>query len=404
MELIAKLEGHEDTVNQASILKDEDGVLSISEDKTIRIWLKRERGNYWPSVCHLLPYAPTCFHFDQDLKRLFVGLDSGTISEFIVTDDFNRIEHQRYFSSHQGKVTDILFSSTCKWLLSVGRDKQFHLDDSERGSRISGFSLQNPCTAIQFDSQSKHVFISEQSGQIIMLKLEQNVCKQITTLHGHQTSINYLLWEPLNKWLFSAGSDHMIICWDIGGKKGNAYELQGHKASVTSLCYSKISKMLLSGGEDCTVVGWNMEAKRMETPQWSESDTCQRCNRPFFWNFKAMYETKTIGLRQHHCRNCGKAICGDCSQRRTQIPVLGFEFAVRVCDDCFPLFSDVTRKPLAKIFNAPSRVNCMDLNESRGLLLTSGYDRTISLSMVKFLAPAASSSADIAAAGSARSS
>lgn len=400
MELVARLEGHEDIINQACIIKDEDGVLSISEDKTIRIWLKRERGSYWPSVCHLLPYAPTCFYFDQDLKRLFVGLDSGTISEFLVTDDFNRIEHQRYFSSHQGKVTGILNSSTCKWLLSVGRDKQFHLDDSETGSRLSSHSFQNPLTAIQFDPQSKHVFVSEQNGQITMLKLEaassstsssasNYSCKHITTLHGHQASIRSLLWEPLNKWLFSAGSDHLIICWDIGGRKGSAYELQGHRARVTSLCYSKLSKSLLSGGEDCTIVAWNMDVKRTEIPQWSESDLCQRCNKPFFWNFKQMYETKTIGLRQHHCRNCGKAVCGDCSQRRTTIPTLGFEFQVRVCDDCFPLFSDATRKPLAKFFSAQHHVNCMDINESKQLLLTTGYDKTISLSTVNWsgLAP-----------------
>lgn len=377
MELVARLEGHEDIINQACILTEEDGVLSISEDKTIRIWLKRERGSYWPSVCHLLPFAPTCFHFDQTLKRLFVGLESGTISEFSVTDDYNRIQHERYFSSHQGKVSGILFSSTCKWLLSVGRDKQFHWDDSETGTKLGSFSFQNSCTAVQFDSQSKHVFVSEQNGQITMLKLEQNSCKHITTLHGHQSSIRALLWEPLNKWLLSAGSDHMIICWDIGGCKGAAYELQGHRAKVTSLCYSKANNILLSGGEDCTVVAWNMDAKRMETPQWSESDNCQRCNKPFFWNFRAMYDTKTLGDRQHHCRNCGKAICSDCSQHKSTIPTLGFEFPVRVCDDCFPLFSEASKKPLAKFLNAQHHVNCMDLNESRSLLLTTGYDRTI---------------------------
>jgi hypothetical protein len=379
MELVARLEGHEDCINQATILKDEDGVISISNDKTIRIWLKRERGSYWPSVCHLLPFAPTCFHFDQNLKRLFVGLENGTISEFLVTDDFNRIEHQRYFSSHQSKVTGILYSSTCRLLLSVGKDKQFHWDDSESGTRLGSHSFQNSCTAVQFDSQSKHVFVSEQNGQISMLKLEQNSCRHITTLHGHSASIKSLLWEPFNKWLFSAGSDGVITCWDIGGCKGAAYELQGHRNRIGALCYSRMNKMLISGGEDCAIIAWNMEAKRMEAPQWSESDDCQRCKRPFFWNLKSMYETKTIGLRQHHCRNCGKAVCGDCSQRRSTIPLIGFEYQVRVCDECFPLFSDATRKPLARFFSATHHVNCMDLNESKAMLLTSGYDRTITL-------------------------
>lgn len=380
MELLARLEGHEDIINQACILEDEDGILSISEDRTIRIWLKRERGSYWPSVCHLLPSSPACFHFDQSQKRLFVGLDNGTITEFAVTDDFNRIEHKRFFSSHSGKVTGILQASLCKLLLSVGRDKQLHWSDSETGTLFGTNPFQNNCTAVQFDPQSRHVFVAEQNGQITMLKLEDNNrCRLITVLRGHQSSVRSLLWEPLNKWLFSGGSDKVIICWDIGGCKGSAYELAGHRNRLGALCYSNACKSLLSGGEDCAVISWNMEAKRQETPHWSESDTCQRCNRPFFWNLRAMYELQTIGSRQHHCRNCGKAICGDCSLRESTIPQLGFEYPVRVCDDCFPLFSETSRRPLAKYFAARHHVNCMDLNEKNSILLTTGYDRTITL-------------------------
>lgn len=382
MEPLARLEGHDNIINQACILKEEDGVLSISDDKTIRIWLKRERGSYWPSVCHLLPYPPTCFYFEEETKRLFVGLESGTISEFNVNEDYNRIEHKRYFSSHQGKVTGILYTTICHWLFSVGRDKQFHCDDSETGVRVIGYSLQNPCTAIQFDVQSKHVFVAEQNGQITMLKLEQNSCKHITTMHGHQATIRSLLWEPTNKWLFSASSDNLIICWDIGGLKGAAYELNGHRSRVTSLSYRIQDKTLFSGGEDCIIIAWNMNVKREETHQWSDSDNCQRCHRPFFWNFRSMYETKTIGLRQHHCRKCGKAVCADCSQRKTNIPMMGFEYEVRVCDDCFPLFSDSNRKPLAKLYQAQHHVNNMDFNETKGLLLTTGYDRTMQLSKI----------------------
>lgn len=40
-------------------------------------------------------------------------------------------------------------------------------------------------------------------------------------------------------------------------------------------------------------------------------------------------------LVQHHCRKCGKAVCGKCSSKRTAFPVMGFEFPVRVCDACF---------------------------------------------------------------------
>lgn len=42
---------------------------------------------------------------------------------------------------------------------------------------------------------------------------------------------------------------------------------------------------------------------RKAAPDWVEADTCQLCAKPFFWNLKAMFEQKALGVnRQHHCR------------------------------------------------------------------------------------------------------
>ena len=36
----------------------------------------------------------------------------------------------------------------------------------------------------------------------------------------------------------------------------------------------------------------------VQTPEWAEADACQKCDMPFFWNMKAMWEKKTMGRRQ----------------------------------------------------------------------------------------------------------
>lgn len=36
----------------------------------------------------------------------------------------------------------------------------------------------------------------------------------------------------------------------------------------------------------------------LQTPEWVESDSCQKCGIPFFWNFKSMWEKKQVGVRQ----------------------------------------------------------------------------------------------------------
>ena len=47
----------------------------------------------------------------------------------------------------------------------------------------------------------------------------------------------------------------------------------------------------------------------------------------------------THDLKQHHCRNCGKVVCGACSSQKVVIPGLDMQKAERVCSQCFDAIS-----------------------------------------------------------------
>lgn len=120
-----------------------------------------------------------------------------------------------------------------------------------------------------------------------------------------------------------------------------------------------------------------MNQTRKETPEWSESDTCQLCSRPFFWNLRAMMDQRQLGLRQHHCRFCGKAVCDRCSANRQIIPVMGFENNVRVCDPCNTVLQGMERPSRATFHDVKHAVVAMHLDEPRKRILTVGQDRLI---------------------------
>uniref|UniRef100_U5ENG3 FYVE-type domain-containing protein n=1 Tax=Corethrella appendiculata TaxID=1370023 RepID=U5ENG3_9DIPT len=379
-ELLSKLEGCNDDIN-ASILigGDSDGVISVCDDKTIRVWLKRDSGQYWPSICQYMPSACSSLDYFPETRQLFIGQDNGTISQFLLSDDCNSLTPVKEYLAHQGRITAVVFVKPNDWILSAGKDKFFSYHCTISGQRIGCYTFESMCLAMQYDALSKHVFIGDYSGQITMLKLAQNGCSMVTTMKGHAGSIRALYWAAGPQLLFSGSYDQTVIVWDIGGKRGTTYELQGHNNKVSALSYASNTQQLISAGEDSVIVFWEMNAMRKVAPEWIESDTCQLCTRAFFWNLRAMLDQKQIGIRQHHCRHCGKAVCDKCSTNRINIPIMGFEFDVRVCDHCHNELKSTERPSLATFHDAKHSIIALDLDEQRKRLLTVGQDRIIKI-------------------------
>ncbi|CAG2053700.1 unnamed protein product [Timema podura] len=63
-----------------------------------------------------------------------------------------------------------------------------------------------------------------------------------------------------------------------------------------------------------------------EAPVWIQDHRvtrCQSCTKEF-----------TVTFRRHHCRACGKVVCGSCSDNRAPLEYKNYESA-RVCSDCY---------------------------------------------------------------------
>lgn len=69
-----------------------------------------------------------------------------------------------------------------------------------------------------------------------------------------------------------------------------------------------------SSGSVVTSLGWQQD---------SEVEKCPFCERDFSTTF-----------RRHHCRNCGRIVCDDCSKQRLRLPRHSKSGKVRVCDPC----------------------------------------------------------------------
>ena len=119
-----------------------------------------------------------------------------------------------------------------------------------------------------------------------------------------------LLWDPTENWLFSGSFDKSIVVWDVGARQGLALELNGHADRLVGISYDKSRKLLISCSADGRIGIWPMNVKRGETPKWLEGDVCQICTMPFFWNVRAMWTQRQIGLRQVGLSHRRVLFCG----------------------------------------------------------------------------------------------
>uniref|UniRef100_A0A8C2J2Z1 WD repeat and FYVE domain containing 1 n=1 Tax=Cyprinus carpio TaxID=7962 RepID=A0A8C2J2Z1_CYPCA len=371
--LLNKIEGHSDGVNAAVLIPKEDGVITVSEDRTIRVWLKRDSGQYWPSIYHTVSSPCSCMSYHHESRRIFIGQDNGAV---VVSVTLIFSACVCVCAAHQNRVSDLIFSLESQWVISTAHDKSISWMSTQSGAMLGRHRLANN---LVYDKDTQHAFVGDHSGQITLLKLDEQTCSVITTLKGHEGSVGVLYWDPVQRWLFSGASDHSVIMWDIGGRQGRTLLLQGHHEKVQALRYLPLTRQLVSCSADGGITVWNMETTREEAPQWLDSDSCQKCEQPFFWNIKQMWDSKTLGLRQHHCRKCGKAICGKCSSKRSTYPIMGFEFQVRMCDDCCDTIKEEDRTPLATFHEGKHNIGHMDMDPSRGLMVTCGSDRVVKI-------------------------
>ncbi|CAF0816947.1 unnamed protein product [Rotaria sp. Silwood1] len=383
-ELLNKIDV-EVSINDAILLTTDDGVLTALDDRTLRIWLRRQTGKYWPSVCYTLDSAPTALYYHESSRRLFCGCDSGLVYEFLVADDFNKITLQCTYLGHQSRIQALYFTSRNELLLSVCREKKLNwystnpADENHQYTRGS-YTLTSWGMSIAMDEISRQCFIGDSSGNIYFLKINtDNKCHLTTTLNGHTGSVQNLLWDAEAEWLFSGSFDTSVIVWDVGTHQGLAVELNGHSDRLVGISYDNLRKLLITCSADGHIGVWPMNVKRNETPKWLESDSCQICHMPFFWNIRAMWTQKQIGLRQHHCRKCGRAVCDKCSQTRKALPLLGYETVQRICNDCVQTLKNDETVPLASFYDIRQGTIRMDYNQGRKVMMIVGIDRTIKI-------------------------
>ncbi|ESN94003.1 hypothetical protein HELRODRAFT_193868 [Helobdella robusta] len=375
LELNGEINNYDENVVAAQAVPSEDGVICISDDKTIKVWIRRSTGQYWPSICYNLPARPSCMSFNEDDLQIFVGLESGVVMEFKVAEDYNKLSHVKNYAGHTAKVTCVTYISANQQIVTCSSDRCVVCFSCQSGTMLAAYQHISFCTSLQYDRRSSTVLVGDTAGNILVLLWKNSKSlNKIAIFKKHDGTINELLLmsDDRRSVLLSAGQDGCIGVHQLDDEAfKSSLKLTGHSESVLSMHYCADHHRLLSIGSDKLIASWDLKTHRKPPGEWRESDACEVCSTPFYWNFKLMIEKKVLGVRQHHCRHCGRAVCMSCSNQTIQIPNMGFEQLTRVCQACHETVLNEKQKSQMVFSVLPLACNYVHCDESKELIVTS---------------------------------
>ncbi|XP_054460467.1 TAF5-like RNA polymerase II p300/CBP-associated factor-associated factor 65 kDa subunit 5L [Anoplopoma fimbria] len=213
---IKTLRGHSGPVFRTAFLTDSSGLLSCSEDTTIRYW---DLGSFTNTALYHGHAYPV---WDVDVSPCSLYFASGSHDRTARLWTFSRTYPLRLYAGHLADVDCVKFHPNSNYLATGSTDKTVRLWSTQQGASVRLFT-------------------------------------------GHRGPVLSLAFSPNGKYLASAGEDQRVKLWDLAS--GTLFkDLRGHTDSVTSLSFSPDSSLVASSSIDNSVRVWDIRNSHGATP------------------------------------------------------------------------------------------------------------------------------------------
>uniref|UniRef100_F6S1G9 TATA-box binding protein associated factor 5 like n=1 Tax=Xenopus tropicalis TaxID=8364 RepID=F6S1G9_XENTR len=210
------LRGHSGPVYRTCFLSDSSGLLSCSEDTSIRYW---NLENFTNTVLYQGHAHPV---WDLDVSPCSLFFASASHDRTGRLWCFDRTFPLRIYAGHLSDVDCIKFHPNSNYLATGSTDKTVRLWSTQQGNSVRLFT-------------------------------------------GHRGPVLALAFSPNGKYLASAGEDQRLKLWDLAS--GTLYkELRGHTDNISSLTFSPDSSLIASASMDNSVRVWDIRNSYCNTP------------------------------------------------------------------------------------------------------------------------------------------
>ncbi|BBM81740.1 DUF4062 domain-containing protein [Candidatus Uabimicrobium amorphum] len=230
--------GHSREVYSVAFHQDRQRIVSVSEDKKVRLWNAETGESLHEITEHGEVVRATTF--SNDGKKFATASDDG----FIFIWDTQTAECLQIIESGLGTITALQFTHQNKQLLSGGDDARIVIWDVESGQRA--YFLEGHRDAIYaLHAMDDYTASAAKDGEI---KIWQNE-ECIATFTGHDRIVNDVKFSFDGKYLASCSKDNTIRIWEIATKKCLRV-IENHYDSINAIDFIPHTHLLVSGSDD----------------------------------------------------------------------------------------------------------------------------------------------------------
>jgi WD40 repeat protein len=227
--------GHSAKIHNILFTPDGQRIISISEDKTIRMW-NPETGEMIKKFESQIGDGPEgmfyCSAISPDGKLLAVaGYPVSSESEnYIVVIDLEKNTQVATAVGHTNVINTLSFSGSGNFLASGGDDntvKIWKVDNSASLANVTTINLTSPISSVSFNPKTQDLAVAQQSEDIFvyaLASLDKGLSKLVPkTLKKHSGVIDKVVYSPDGAFLASSSFNNELILWNNAGTVVKAF-------------------------------------------------------------------------------------------------------------------------------------------------------------------------------------
>jgi len=252
-ELLRTVEGHADSIKGVAVAKNGTRVISVSEDRTLRLWNLE-------NVELLQSFEIDTFLWYKDVAVTPDGARAITVfSDGILRLwDLESGEQLRSIEGHSYDIRCVTITPDGKRAIIAFSDGILCLWDLESGKQLRSFEGHTDYVdSIAVTPDGNRAISASLDKTLRLWDLESG--EQLRFFEGQTDSVNSVVVTRDGKHAISASYDTILRLWDLeSGEQLRSFE--GHSESVNSVAVTPDGKRVISASADNSLRLWDLES------------------------------------------------------------------------------------------------------------------------------------------------